>query len=97
MRIQWARTKGLLAARWSINTNEGREQETVENQARGQGQTGWREQERGVAKQSEQSTVERAAVGAMRQPPGIGKMVAMEWGTMGQPWGTWPREVKKTT
>ena len=37
--------------------------------------------------QSEQGRVERAATGSMQQPGGIGKLVAMEWGTMGQPWG----------
>ena len=27
--------------------------------------------------------------------PGIGKLVAMDSGNMGQPWGPWPREVRK--
>ena len=37
----------------------------------------------------------REAESAKQQPRGIGKPVAMEWCTMGQPWGTWPREVGK--
>ena len=48
---------------------------------------GWGKRERGVAKRSEQSRIERAATGTIQQPCGIGKAVAMEWGTMGQPWG----------
>ena len=37
----------------------------------------------------------REAKSAKQQPRGIGKPVAMKWLTMGQPWGTWPREVGK--
>ena len=37
----------------------------------------------------------REAENAKQQPHGIGKPVAMEWWTMGQPWGAWPREVGK--
>ena len=39
----------------------------------------------------------RETESAKRQPRGMRKSVAMEWWTMGQPWGTWPREVSKMT
>ena len=46
--------------------------------------TGCGERKWGVTKRSEQRRQERVATGAMQQPRGIGKLIAMEWGTIGQ-------------